>query len=127
MEGLHISSTEETPEVHLDIEKKEFSISGKSLPEDSIAFYTPVFEWLQQFIDEVDEVGDDIEFHFFMEYYNTSSAKQLAKIFLLLEKLNEKVFVQVVWKYRKDDDDMMSSGLRFSKLLNLEFELRTED
>ena len=48
-------------------------------------------------------------------------------LFLLLEKLNEKVFVQVVWKYRKDDDDMMSSGLRFSKLLNLEFELRTED
>jgi hypothetical protein len=59
-----------------------------------------------------------------MEYYNTSSAKQLAKIFLFLEKLNEKVFVQVVWKYKKDDNDMMASGVRFSKLLNLEFELR---
>ena len=121
MEALHIVSTEETPEVHVDVENKHFSISGKSLPEDSVAFYAPVFDWLQQFVDEVEE---DVEFEFFMEYYNTSSAKQLAKIFLFLEKLNEKVFVQVVWKYKKDDNDMMASGVRFSKLLNLEFELR---
>jgi len=121
MEALHIASTEETPEINFDVEKKQFSISGKSLPEDSIAFYAPVFEWLQQFVDEVQE---DVEFEFFMDYYNTSSAKQLAKIFLFLEKLNEKVFVQVVWKYKKDDNDMMASGVRFSKLLNLEFELR---
>ncbi len=121
MEALHIASTEETPEVYLDVEKKKFFISGKSLPEDSVAFYTPIFDWLLQFVDEVEE---DVEFEFFMEYYNTSSAKQLAKIFLFLEKLNEKVFVQVVWKYKKDDNDMMSSGVRFSKLLNLEFELR---
>mgnify|MGYP001320511607 CR=1 FL=1 len=121
MEALHIASTEETPEINFDVEKKQFSISGKSLPEDSIAFYAPVFEWLQQFVDEVQE---DVEFEFFMDYYNTSSAKQLAKIFLFLEKLNEKVFVQVVWKYKKDDNDMMASGVRFSKLLNIEFELR---
>ncbi len=121
MEALHIASTEETPEINFDVEKKQFSISGKSLPEDSIAFYAPVFEWLQQFVDEVQE---DVEFEFFMDYFNTSSAKQLAKIFLFLEKLNEKVFVQVVWKYKKDDNDMMASGVRFSKLLNIEFELR---
>ena len=121
MEALHIASTEETPEINFDVEKKQFSISGKSLPEDSIAFYAPVFEWLQQFVDEVQE---DVEFEFFMDYYNTSTAKQLAKIFLFLEKLNEKVFVQVVWKYKKDDNDMMASGVRFSKLLNIEFELR---
>ena len=121
MEALHIASTEETPEIIFDVENKQLSISGKSLPEDSVAFYTPVFDWLQQFVDEVEE---DVEFVFFMEYYNTSSAKQLAKIFLFLEKLNEKVFVQVVWKYKKDDNDMMSSGLRFSKLLTLEFELQ---
>ncbi|MBR6265887.1 MAG: SiaC family regulatory phosphoprotein, partial [Bacteroidales bacterium] len=47
-----------------------------------------------------------------------------AKIFLLLEKINENVFVQVIWKYKKEDSDMMASGMRFSKLLNLEFELR---
>jgi len=46
---------------------------------------------------------------------------------LLLEKINEKVFVQVIWKCKKDDVDMASSGMRFSKLLNLEFEVREEE
>ncbi|MCQ2607210.1 MAG: DUF1987 domain-containing protein [Bacteroidales bacterium] len=124
MESLHIVATEETPEIHLDAENNIFSISGRSLPEDSVSFYEPVFKWLQEF-SEVAE--NDIEFEFFMEYYNTSSAKQLAKVFLMLEKMSDKVFVQIVWKYKKSDPDMMSSGMRFSKLLSLEFELREVD
>ena len=44
-----------------------------------------------------------------------------------IKKINEKVFVQVIWKCKKDDVDMASSGMRFSKLLNLEFEVREEE
>ena len=124
MEALRIEETEDTPRIVLDPENNEFSISGRSLPEDSVAFYTPVFEWLQQYTEVVE---NDMDFVFFMEYFNTSSAKQIAKIFLLLEKINEKVFVQVIWKCKKDDVDMASSGMRFSKLLNLEFEVREEE
>lgn len=121
METLHIEATEETPEIILDAENNKFSISGRSLPEDSVAFYEPVFDWLGKY---VEEATNDIDFEFFMEYFNTSSAKQIAKIFLQLEKLSETVFVQVIWKYKKNDVDMMASGMRFSKLLSLEFELR---
>ena len=124
MEALRIEETEDTPKVVLDSENNVFSISGRSLPEDSVAFYEPVFNWLQQYTEIAEK---DLDFEFFMEYFNTSSAKQFAKIFLLLEKLNEKVFVQVIWKCRKDDVDMASSGMRFSKLLNLEFEVREEE
>ncbi|MBO4778835.1 MAG: DUF1987 domain-containing protein [Bacteroidales bacterium] len=124
MEALRIEETEDTPRIVLDPENNEFSVSGRSLPEDSVAFYTPVFEWLQQYTEVVE---NDMDFVFFMEYFNTSSAKQIAKIFLLLEKINEKVFVQVIWKCKKDDVDMASSGMRFSKLLNLEFEVREEE
>ena len=124
MEALRIEETEDTPRIVLDPENNEFSVSGRSLPEDSVAFYTPVFEWLQQYTEVVEK---DMDFEFFMEYFNTSSAKQIAKIFLLLEKINEKVFVQVIWKCKKDDVDMASSGMRFSKLLNLEFEVREEE
>jgi hypothetical protein len=124
MEALRIEETEDTPRIVLDPENNEFSVSGRSLPEDSVAFYTPVFEWLQQYTEVVE---NDMDFEFFMEYFNTSSAKQIAKIFLLLEKINERVFVQVIWKCKKDDVDMASSGMRFSKLLNLEFEVREEE
>ena len=121
MEVLHIEGTEDTPEVLLDSENNSFSISGRSFPENAIEFYEPIFAWLQKYTEEAE---NDMEFEFNMEYFNTSSSKQIAKIFLLLEKINENVFVQVVWKYKKEDTDMMSSGMRFSKLLNLEFELR---
>ncbi len=121
MEPLFIAATEETPEVNLNVEENKFSISGRSLPEDSIAFFEPVFAWLEAFSHEVE---NDVEFEFFMEYFNTSSAKQIAKIFLMLEKISESTFVQVIWKYNAGDADMMASGMRFSKLLNLDFELR---
>ncbi len=124
MEALRIEETEDTPKVILDPENNVFSISGRSLPEDSVAFYAPVFDWLQQYAEVAEK---DMDFEFFMEYFNTSSAKQIAKIFLLLEKLNDKVFVQVIWRCKKDDVDMASSGMRFSKLLNLEFEVREEE
>ena len=121
MEVLHIEGTEDTPEVLLDSGNNTFSISGRSFPENAIDFYEPIFAWLQK---HAEEVENDMEFEFCMEYFNTSSSKQIAKIFLLLEKINENVFVQVIWKYKKEDSDMMASGMRFSKLLNLEFELR---
>lgn len=121
MEVLHIEGTEDTPEVLLDSGNNTFSISGRSFPENAIEFYEPIFVWLQKYAEEVE---NDMEFEFCMEYFNTSSSKQIAKIFLLLEKINENVFVQVIWKYKKEDSDMMASGMRFSKLLNLEFELR---
>ena len=124
MEALRIEATEETPEVILDADNNIFSISGRSLPEDSISFYEPIFAWLQQFGEEVE---NDVAFEFFMEYYNTSSAKQLAKVFLLLEKMSDKAYVQIIWKYRKSDPDMMSSGMRFSKLLSLDFEIKEVD
>lgn len=124
METLHIEATEETPEVLLDAENNKFCISGRSLPEDSVAFYEPIFDWLRKFSEEAEQ---DVDFEFFMEYFNTSSAKQIAKVFLLLEKLSEKAFVQIIWKYKKSDPDMMASGMRFSKLLSLEFELREVD
>ena len=121
MKVLHIEGTEDTPEVLLDSGNNTFSISGRSFPENAIEFYEPIFAWLQKYAEEVE---NDMEFEFCMEYFNTSSSKQIAKIFLLLEKINENVFVQVIWKYKKEDSDMMASGMRFSKLLNLEFELR---
>jgi len=122
MEALYINNTEETPEVILDSAKKIFSLSHRSLPENAIGFYAPIFEWVEKF--SLNPDADDIEFVFNLEYFNTASAKQIAKVLLMLEKLSEKIDVQIIWKYRKDDVDMMSSGLRFSKLLNMEFEIR---
>lgn len=121
METLIIIKTDETPEIILDENHNIFSISYRSLPENAIGFFAPVFEWLEKYCQNP---KTDMEFIFNLEYFNTASAKQIAKILFILEKLNEKVDVLITWKYKKDDVDMMSSGLRFSKLLNVEFQIQ---
>ena len=42
MERLHVEATDETPMIVLDADKMHFEFSGKSLPEDVMAFYGPV-------------------------------------------------------------------------------------
>ena len=121
MENIYIEHTSHTPEVYFDMEEHKLHIVGKSYPEDASRFYEPVVAWLDG---NISEIKDKFSVEFQFDYFNTSSSKQIAKIFLLLEKINENVFVQVIWKYKKEDSDMMASGMRFSKLLNLEFELR---
>ena len=121
MDALIIERTEETPEVILNPEENIYKISYRSLPENSNGFYSPVFEWLEEF---KKNPSDDIQFVFELEYFNTSSAKQIAKILLMLEKISEQSDLEVVWCYKKEDVDMMSSGLRYSKLLDVEFRLQ---
>ncbi len=122
MEALFIKATDETPEITLNHVTGEYCISHRSLPENAIGFYAPVFDWIEKF--SQNPPVDEISFIFNLEYFNTASAKQIAKVLLMLEKLSEKIDVTVVWKYKKDDVDIMSSGLRFSKLLNMEFEIQ---
>ena len=121
MDRFELQETEITPKVILDKEQGEFFIGGKSLPENAIQFYNPIIEWLEEYSKKPNE---KTVFKFKLEYYNTSTAKQFARILLLLEKLhlegNSKV--EIHWYYDSKDLDMQHSGKRYEKLLNLPFE-----
>lgn len=119
-ETLLIESTEDTPKVIFDVEKKLFEISARSLPENAIGFYEIVLKWLN---DYSNSPLDLTVFDFKLEYFNTASAKQLAKILLILENLTKKSKVVINWHYKKEDADMLASGTRFSKLIDLNFNL----
>ena len=119
METLIFKKTEDTPSIILDASNKIFEISYRSLPEDANGFYEPVLKWLDTFyLNPLPRV----EFVFFFEYFNTSSAKQIAKILLFLEKLSHKSEVVVLWKYAKNDADMYATGFRYSRSLSLNFQ-----
>jgi len=117
-ENLIILPTEDTPRVVFDIENKIFSISERSLPENAIGFYEPLLMWLNNYYNNPLELT---MFEFKLEYFNTASAKQIAKILLVLENIGKKKNVVVNWYYKKEDADMLSSGTRFSKLIDLNF------
>lgn len=117
---LIIESREDTPKVIFDTANKFFEISARSLPENAIGFYEPVLLWLNEYYNSPLELT---VFNFKLEYFNTASAKQLAKILLILENLAKKSKVIINWYYKKEDTDMFASGTRFSKLIDLNFNL----
>ncbi len=121
MPVLFIEETKDTPKVIFDAEKNQFEITGKSLPEDAVGFFQPLFDWINQYIDNP---NPENTFVFNLEYFSTSTAKQLSKVFFLLEKLSENATVKVVWKYLPADLDTYNAGLRYQKMLNLDFEIQ---
>lgn len=119
MEALYYKKTEDTPSIILDSSKNTYEIAYRSLPEDANGFYEPVLKWLGEFYEVAPQ---KVHFTFFFEYFNTSSAKQIAKILLFLEKLSQKSEVVILWKYANNDADMLATGVRYSKSLSLNFE-----
>jgi hypothetical protein len=118
MDVLSIEKTEDTPRIHLDPQSGRLEFCHRSLPEDAIAFYTPILEWLEKYSLNPNKETDVV---FCLEYFNTASAKQLFKVITLLANLAKNSKVNFIWKYEKSDMDMLSSGQRFSKLINQEF------
>ena len=126
LEGTYITpeKTETTPEIILDNTKNIYSISGRSLPHDAKSFYEPVIIWLDELSKHPDK-DKTIYFKIKLEYYNTSSAKMLLDIFEKLEYINKsgrKVIIE--WNYADDDEDMLEAGERYSKLVNIKFEMK---
>ena len=119
MENFKIAETEDTPNIDFDAESRVFTISGRSLPENAIEFYAPVLEWVDKTLDETEPTS--FVFEIKIEYFNTSSSKQLAKFFLLIEKYVEKHKININWFYEKEDLDMLMSGNQYSKFLKLNF------
>ena len=118
MNPLVIKKTHDTPGIILDPELNLYEISHRSLPEDANTFYEPVFKWITEFMESP---SPSVEFVFNLEYFNTASAKQIAKLLLYLDKLSQKTSVTILWKFKKDDSDMQSAGNRYAKLLNVKF------
>ena len=120
MEALIINKTEDTPQVEFDVNKGVFLISGRSLPENAIDFYRPVFSWVEEAMQSIS--GKTIIVEIKLEYFNTASSKQIAKLFLQLENFIEKNNISIKWFYEKEDNDMLISGTQYAKFLNLKFD-----
>lgn len=119
MENYYIAGTEDTPQIEFDSDSRVFTISGRSLPENAIEFYAPVLEWIEKNLGEAER--NSFIFEVKIEYFNTSSSKQLAKLFLTIEKFVEQHDILIKWFYEKEDLDMLMSGNQYSKFLKLNF------
>ena len=120
MEPFIIEPTTETPQIILDPDHNIFTINRRSLPENPLKFYTPVIEWIKEY---TQHPNAESNFVFKLEYFNTASSKQLMKILVNLKKITNKGKLTITWYHKTIDEDMKNIGLRYSKLLEYDFEM----
>ncbi len=121
METLKLEPTSDTPKVILDATAGIFEISDRCFPEDAIRFFTPILKWVKWYLESPNHTTT--HFNFKLEYFNTASSKQLFKLFVLLQELSKKNEVIIHWYYNNGDTDMLSSGERYSQLLDFPFDM----
>ena len=122
MQVIKIQGSDDTPKVILDInsEKPIFEISGRSLPEDVVAFYEPILEWLDEYAQNPLE---KTVFDFKLEYFNTASSKLLLDVLLKLEDMyDDGNDVLVKWHFPDDDEDMEEAGEEYADIVEVPFE-----
>ncbi|MBN1597265.1 MAG: DUF1987 domain-containing protein [Bacteroidales bacterium] len=119
MEPLFLDATEDSPEINFNKSKKIFSITGRSLPEDVISFYTPVFSWLEQYVaDPAEETNLKVK----VDYFNSASQRALNEIFIILNRIAIKgKKVKIDWYYNEEDEEMKEAGEEYADITKLSF------
>ena len=115
MKKLIIEGTQFTPHVELD-PAGEIIVKGRSIIEDPIAFFNPVFLWLKSCS------MDNLHVTIRLEYMNTASSKQMYDFLMLISENKSIKNTLVSWYYEEGDDDCYEMGKDFEMLINLTFE-----
>ena len=115
MDRLNLAATEETPAISFDGKTGVFEISGRSIPSNAKEFYAPVREWIQNYANNPSHATRVI---FKLDYFNTSTAKQILDLLYALEKIRG---VSIEWHFDEDDEDMEEAGQEFAELVKIPF------
>ena len=121
MEPISIEGTAKTPTVKFDAGGGIFEIKGRSIPENSIEFYKPLVDWLDEYAKNP-QPKTDVKIQ--LEYFNTSSSKCILDVFKKLEAIHKgKSEVTVNWYYEEDDEDMLEAGEDYESIIRVPFKM----
>lgn len=121
MEPLVIEGTQKTPSVDFNPAKGVLEIKGRSIPENSIEFYKPLVDWLEDYSDSP-ATKTVVNVH--LEYFNTSSSKCILDVFKKLESLHKSSnVVEINWYYEEDDEDMLEAGEDYESIIRVPFKM----
>jgi hypothetical protein len=121
MEPIIIDGTPKTPTIKFDSKGGIFEIKGRSIPENSVEFYKPLNEWLDNYMQSpLDKTVVNIR----LEYFNTSSSKCILDVFKRLEAIHRsKHDVEINWFYEEDDEDMLEAGEDYDSIIKVPFKM----
>jgi hypothetical protein len=128
MKSLHINGTSVSPTVDFNLETRILEISGYSRPENVRDFYFPLIQWLDEFNTYLKDSKllstdiDPLSFKFKFVYFNSSSAKFIYDIIILLNGFQIDGFpFKIYWYYDEDDDELREAGEELSDMANVPF------
>ncbi len=121
METIIIEGTPKTPSVNFDSASGILQLKGRSIPENSIEFYKPLVEWLDEYAGKPQpKTAVNIQ----LEYFNTSSSKCLLDLFKKLEGMHKSGNdITIKWYYEEDDEDMLEAGEDYQSIINVPFKM----
>lgn len=122
MKSIFIKQTNKSPEINFNYDSGELKITGNSLVQNSYEFYTPLLEWIDDYV----RVPKSKNTKVFIKvvYFTTDASGFFIKILKRLEQLamaNHLVIIK--WYYEEGDIDMRETIFMFRSLvpqLNLE-------
>ncbi len=121
MEPLNIEGTAKTPNVKFDSAQGTIEIKGRSIPENSIEFYKPLVDWLEDYSKGPSSLT---KVNIQLEYFNTSSSKCILDVFKKLETIYKaKNEVIINWFYEEDDEDMLEAGEDYESIIRVPFKM----
>ncbi|MBF0439301.1 MAG: DUF1987 domain-containing protein [Magnetococcales bacterium] len=114
MDNIKREPSKRTPSIDFNFTDNQFSIRGESYPEDVSAFFGAPISALEQHLNKME--SGNVEFHFELIYFNSTSAKVMMRLFEILEETAQKgVAVTIHWHYDANDSNMEELGEEFAE------------
>lgn len=121
MEVFHLDAKQHTPYVHFDPSTGDMKMKGRSTPENSVEYYSPILDWLDNYVNNPAPTTT-VNVHF--EYFNTSSSKCILDVFKRFAQLHKNgKEVKILWYYEEEDEDMQEAGEDYSDILGVPFDV----
>ena len=114
MNNLNIIESKSTPKIDFNIETHIHYITGESYPENSSNFYEPILEWIENYLEYID--NQKVIFNIELIYFNSSSSRVLMDIFDMLdEACGDGKTIIVNWFYDEEDEALEEYGEEFAE------------
>lgn len=121
---LIIDLTSKTPFINFDSDQGVLKIYGRSLPENALVFYKPLFEEIDLY-----KVAPQPKTKVILalEYFNTSTSRIILDIMKGLAWIEKSSHteLEIEWQYETDDWDMEDAGNEYKQILSdLNFKIK---
>ncbi len=107
MENLNIKGSHDDffiPAINFNVKTGICEIAGESYLEETLKFYTPVYQWLERY---TKEVAKPLVLNIKLTYFNTSSSRAILDMLNILKKYSDSGNKAVVnWFYDVEDIDL---------------------